>query len=154
MGVSSWTRSKQGGESKHLTVEVSLQIAVKDTFLRGREGDGGRGRGRRREKLQRVKAAQGMVFLALGGVLSVGVNFQDGIIPSQPSGSELPGWDYPQSSQMCGRLGKARPHAVAFRGRTRAGAGASVCLSVCALNHPLQPMDRQMLGQRKRLKSR
>lgn len=42
MGVSSWTRSKQGGESKRLTVEVSLQIAVKDTFLRGREGGEGR----------------------------------------------------------------------------------------------------------------
>lgn len=39
MGVSSWTRSKQGGESKRPTVEVSLQIAVKDTFLRGREGE-------------------------------------------------------------------------------------------------------------------
>lgn len=63
---------------------------MKDTFLRGAER--GEGRGERREKLQRgVKAAQGIVVcLALGGVLSVGVNFRDGIIPSQPSGNELP----------------------------------------------------------------
>lgn len=57
----------------------------------------------------------------------MGVNFRDRIIPRQPSGSEFPGWDYTQSSQRCDRLGKARLHAVAFRGHTLAGAGG-ICL--------------------------
>lgn len=115
---------------------------MKDTFLRGAERGEGRGEGR--EKLQRgVKAAQGIVVcLAPGGVLSVGVNFQDGIIPSQPNGSELPGWDYTWSAQMCEMLGKARLRAVAFRGHTLAEAGGTVC----ALSRPLQPMGRQMPG--------
>lgn len=39
-------------------------------------------------------------------------------------------------------LGKARLHAVAFRGHTHAEAGGTVC----ALSRPLQPMGRQMPG--------
>lgn len=125
MGVSSWTRSKQGGESKCLTVEVSLHIAVKDTFLGGRE--------RKREKGETPERNEGCprnsgLFGSRRSSIS-GSEFPGWDYPQLPSGSELPGWDYTQSAQTCETLGKARLHAVAFRGHTVAGAG---CICLCS----------------------